>query len=696
MRRTRTATDADVRALGRTLVAGSVGVLWLLSGVIAAHADPPLRAADQITDNADALASGEGDVRDALEELRADDGTQLFVVFVDSFDGLDGTTWAEESASLSQLGERDVLFAVAIEDRAYGYDVDEAHPVSDDELADLTATDVEPLLSEEDWAGAAVALADALRDADSGGASFGGGVPIALLLGGGVVAGGGYLLYRRARRRRETAGPGSPGPTTAQQPTGPPDPHAGVTTEQLTFQASSALIDLDDAVQTSAQELTFARGQFGEEAVSGFQQALDASRAELAQGFSLRQQLDDEVPEDEAARRALVTEILRLSHTADERLDAQSAAFDRLRDLDHTAPQVLESLGPRVQAAQHRLPGEDARLAKLEGLYAATALTSIVENLGQARTLLDSAASELAEARTALQSPSPSNAVVSLRIAEDATAQAETLLDGGPRLETELTEASHRIGDARTETVKDLAEAKSLQTGGDPGNLDALVVRAEAALAAADAALVATDLALPDPLTALRQLTEADLALEEALVSARDAQVQQRRVRANLDQALLTAKSSLAAAADFIATRRGAIGSHARTRLAEGQRHLESALSLSTTDAAAALTEARRADELGTQALHAAHSDVDAQSGGFRGEQAGGGMGGGFSGGGLGGRVGGAGVDIGSLILGGILFGGRGGGGGGGFGGGFGGGRRSTGSFGGSSSRGRRGGGGRF
>jgi hypothetical protein len=189
---------------------------------------------------------------------------------------------------------------------------------------------------------------------------------------------------------------------------------------------------------------------------------------------------------------------------------------------------------------------------------------------------------------------------------------------------------------------------------------------------------------MPDPVAALRLLDEAATALDKALADARAEQERARRAAATLDHALLTARSAVAAASDFIATRRGAVGSEARTRLAEAQRHLQLA---GGDDPVTALREAQQADAMAQQALRAARSDVDRWQGGS--------MGGG----------GGLGVDLGSLVLGGILsgaFGGgyrRGGGYGGGYsrGGGFGGGgSRSPGSFGGSSTRGRRGGGGRF
>ena len=188
-----------------------------------------------------------------------------------------------------------------------------------------------------------------------------------------------------------------------------------------------------------------------------------------------------------------------------------------------------------------------------------------------------------------------------------------------------------------------------------------------------------------DPIAGLRRVEEADAALDETLAGAREQEVGERRARGLLDQALLAARSEVAAASDVITTHRGAIGSQARTRLTEAERLLQQAESAAGTDAAGALTHAQDADRLARQAQSLAQQDV----GGYEGY----GGGGRRSGGGMGGAV------LGGIILGEILGGGRGGGfgGGRGMGGGVGGGfGRGPGSFGGGQTRGRMGGGGRF
>src|SRR3954454_21343568 len=156
--------------------------------------------------------------------------------------------------------------------------------------------------------------------------------------------------------------------------------------------------------------------------------------------------------------------------------------------------------------------------------------------------------------------------------------------------------------------------------------------RAEAELASAQTALRPTDGGLPDPLSALRRIEEADAALEQALVPARDAQTQARKAHESLQQALLTASSSFAAAGDFISTRRGAVGPEARTRLAEAERHLDAAHRLASSDPVSGLREAQQADQLARYALDVAQHDVSQWS-----QRTGYGWGGG-GGGGYGGR----------------------------------------------------------
>jgi hypothetical protein len=657
------------------VVLGAAAVLVLGGG--AALADQPFRLDEQVVDRVEALRGGEAQVEDALEELRAEDGTQLFVAFVSSFDGAEGRDWVDETARLSQLGGNDALLAVAVDDGAYGFKLPGDSDLSDSEVEGA----VEPPFGEDDFAGGVTAFADLLRTGGSGSGSGGGGA--LLVVGGIAVVGGGVYLVSRSRRRAREA---QPPPVQRLER---PDPHAGTSTDELHGRASEALLALDEAIKTSQLDLDFARSQYGEEAVTGFDAALAQSRDELTRSFTLRQQLDDEVPEDEPTTRQMLGEILTLTASADARLDEQAEAFSRLRDLERTAPQVLEALAPRIAQLRERIPAEEQRLTGLRQRFAASALASVAENVAEARARLAAAEHEVNEALDALGAGRSAEAVGDIRAAEDAVAQTTTLLDAVARLATDLDESSGRIAAVRAETEQDVAEARSLIAAGDRSGLNPQIARAEAALAAADEALTPADGSPGDPLAALRRLEEADIALEQALSVARDAATQRRRAVAGLEQAVLTARSTIGAAADFINTRRGAVGPAARTRLAEAQRHLDAAMDQGRDDPATALRSAHQATTLAQSALDLAQQDVSGWGGGY----GGGGFGGGFGGGYGGYRRGG--VDLGSLVLGGILAGGMRGGGSGGFGGfGGGGGRMGGGSFGGSG--GGRSGGGRF
>jgi hypothetical protein len=626
-----------------------IGVLAVLVlGAGSAAADPPARLADRVTDRAGALTPEEvAQIQDAVDRLRTENNVDLFVVYVESFDGIDGQEWADETARLSQLGAEDALLAVAVADRAYGVSVADGFPVDESRVDEIRAEDVEPRLSAEAWAGAAIAMADGLRSGSGGGFGLG----LAVLGGAAVVGAGAYVLRRRRRR-------------TAEAPPAPdlqPDEFAGVSTADLAYRASAALIEVDDAVRTSEQELAAARAHFGADAVARFAAALEQARADMLRAFTLRQQFDDDQPEDERATRALHAEIIRIATAADDHLDEQVEAFDALRGLEARAPEYVAELRTRLDGVRDRLPMADAAWAALRSRYAATALEPVAGDLDQARQLLAAAEAELLEAEERLAGGAAA-AVVAGRAAEDAITQAETLIDGIGRRESELADAAEKVPAARAEVELDIAEARALPDDA----LAPVVARAEAALAAADQAAGGPQ---PDPIAALRLLGDTGTALDKGIADAREAAARERKAAAALDQAVLTARSSVAAAEDFVATRRGAVGARARTRLAEARRHLEQA---GGADPVAGLREAQRADALAQEALALAQADVSQWS--------------------RPGATTSTGVDLAGLVLGGILSGAtssyrghrRGGGG------------FSPGSFGGSASRGRRGGGGRF
>ena len=463
--------------------------------------------------------------------------------------------------------------------------------------------------------------------------------------------------------------------------------------DELSKRGSSLLVEVDDAIKTSEQEVAFASAQFGEEAAAPFAAAVELAKADVAKAFQLRRALDDSTEEDDAERRRMLTEMIDLAQAASDRLDAEAERFDELRAIERNAPALLERLATRLEGLEARIPSAEASLADLTAAYAGNAVASVADNVRHARERIEFARAEVDEGKRDAATGSGGMAAVAIRAAEDAVGQAEQLFDAIERLQIDLANADDKIRAAIPEVVEDISAARAMANGRP--DLVENVGRAERALAAAEVAASPTD--GQDPLGALHSLEEAGKALDLALADAREAEQQARRARAALEQTLASARARIEAADDYITTRRGAVGAEARTRLSEAKRHFEESHAAARDDPQVALEHARTADSLAEQALGLARQDVEGYDGG---------RGGGFPG-----RGGGGGGTIGDLMMGGILIdiltgGGRGGssfpGGGGGWTVPRGGGRRGgggmfgPGSFGGLGSGGRRGGGGRF
>ncbi|MFE7261093.1 TPM domain-containing protein [Streptomyces sp. NPDC057592] len=708
---------------GRALLTALMAVCWpalpavpAFPAVPALPAAPTARADDpvtlsrdgQITDKVGALGDRRDQVRAALDRLYADRRVQLFVVYVRDFSGWSAQSWADATADRNGLGRDDVLLAVATHDRQYAYTVEQGSRLTDAQLQDVASTAIEPALREHDWAGAAIGAANGYSAvlagkpvptpaitpgaADPGTGESTGTSTADLILPGVVVAGAAALAgYAYTRRRRRTTtrttpgakgwGPASAGPDGAPQP---PEP-----LPELDARAKEALVDTDDAVRTSEEELGFATAQFGEEAAAPFTEAVGHAKGELTAAFRLRQRLDDAVPEDEATRRRMLDEIIGRCADAGARLDAVSEDFDRLRALERDAPQALATAEAAFRALAGRVAAAEATLNTMREEYAESAFAAVAGDIEQAKDRLVFATSSLNRGRQSVDSTNNSAAAVYIRATEGAVDQATTLIDAVERRSRELTEAAGRLPAALTETETDLADAGGLLEGAGDGaptaDLRGRIARAKSVIGDVRARVLAGPY---DPIDALRRVEEADAALDAALAGVRERDQGDRRALSLLDGAVLTARSAIAAAADFITTNRGAVGSQARTRLAEAQRHLERSRELAgSKDPQGALAEAQQADSLAGQARSLAEQDVRAYGnrngpGGTRG-----------TGSGVGGAV------LGGIILGGLLGGGGGRGGGvhgGGFGGGGHGGAAGPGSFGGGGTRGRRGGGGRF
>jgi hypothetical protein len=492
------------------------------------------------------------------------------------------------------------------------------------------------------------------------------------------VAVGIVLIVVLVRRRRKGAVAGGGGAPEIEQPS----------LEELERRAASLLVETDDALKTSAQELGFARAQFGDAATAEFESAIVTARQSLDEAFTLKQQLDDATPDSAQDVRAWNERIIALCEAANALLDEKAEAFDELRKLEQNAPEALARVHEEREKAVAALEEAAGRLQSLQASYAPEALSTVADNPEQARQRLAFADEQLAAAQAAIGAGDGGEAAVGIRAAEEAVGQAELLETAIGKLASDLSEGERGAAALVAELETDIAAASALH---DPdGRIAAVIAATRQQLDTARTHLTGT---AKRPLIALQSLEAANTQIDSLVQGVRDAEARAQRARQMVGQLIMQAQAQVSAAEDYVTARRGAVGAQARTRLAEAGASLARAQALQSGDPEQAMQHAQRADQLAGQAIQLAQNDVGAFEGG-------GGM---FGGGGQSGGGGMMGAVLGGIVLNSLLGGGgRSSGGLGGLGGGLGGmlgggssggGGFRPGSFGGGGTRGRRGGG---
>ncbi|BBZ67862.1 membrane protein [Mycolicibacterium insubricum] len=640
------------------LLAALLAVLLTACAVApAAVADTPARLISRITDNSGVLsASDRASVTGALNDLYDGHRIKLWVVYVDDFSGQSALNWAKQTMTVSDFGDNDALLAVAVKDRSVAFQVPVELTGGTAAPADVIRRNyIEPALSRDDWAGAAITAAQQLGTVGNDTESRGN-LPlttVALILGLVVLAMLGLWLWsRRSRRRRRAA------ELEAARHVDPTDPRAlaRVPLEALDGLSRQIVVDVDNAVRTSSNELALAEEEFGTARTAPFRAAVDAAQAALAKALHTRQILDDAIPETPQQRRELLTAVIVSAAQADRELDAQTHAFDELRDLVINAPERLDALAQQLVALTARVDPAEATLGALRNRYTETALASVAGNVEEARDRVRFADETIAASRTLIAAPAADQTALvdRVRAAEAALQQAQALLDAIDTASGDIDRATAALPQAIADLGARIGEAEQLGPGVPP---ELQTAHDAATRAVADAQTGSAT----DPLGVFVRLTRADADLDRVLTQvteARQAAAAQAQV---LAQSLFAAQARVGAVSEYIDTRRGSIGPEARTRLAEARRQLEAAQAKKDANPGEAIAYANGATTLAAQAQALANDDVRAAQRSYAGDY-------------------GQQSDLGS-VLGGILIGsvlrGGGGGFGGGFGGGYGGGRSS-------------------
>ena len=619
----------------------------LLAGMLSASAasatDPVQLDQGYVTDDAGVLSPTEKNELEArLQTLTENSTADLFVVLVDDFTSpSDNVEWADTVADDNNLGPEQYLLAIAVEGRSYYISAAQGGPLSDGKLDDVEEK-IQPLLAQQDWDGAITLAADEIQGDGGAGAVRTflviGAIVLAALLIWLVV-----VLVRRGRRnaavRARGAMPEKPDPN---------DPFSSLTDEQIQTQAGAALVRADDALTSSKEELGFAVAQFGDAATSQFSAAIETAKTKMSEAFDIKQKLDDEIEDTIYDRRAWHIRIIQLCDEIDDVLDDNTEAFDALRKLQENAPQELERVRGERVALQPMLDDAAPALAALAAEYDTAALSTVADNPAQAQERAALADRSIDAAAAAIAAGKSGDAAFAIRTAEQSVAQAGQLAAAITTLGADLAGIESQARALIPELQGDIATAQQLPDVAGAGAQVATSVQQQ--LQQAQAGLTGVS---RNPQRVLEALTEANTQIDAAIAQGRESVERARRTQQMLEQTLAQADAQVRSASDFIQTRRGSIGTTARTRLSQAEAGLGEAISLRASNPEQALAVAQNALELARQAASYAQSDVSSYStgGGWGGDPFGGSR---SSGSGLGG-------DILGGIIGGLLAGGGGG-----------------------------------
>ena len=591
------------RLLGVILAVLTTGLLLAPS----AAAQPPFRLSGQVTDNAGVLSdSGRAAVASAIDKLYADRHIRLWVIYVDDFSGESPVSWARRTARISDLGNYDALLAVSTTGRAYAFLVPSAvHSVSESQVDNLRRNKIEPALHNGDWSGAAVAAANGLDTTPQSS----GRVILLVALGVIVVAVVVLVLVMRYRTRRRRAAA-----LAAARRVDPTDVNAlaAVPLEALDDLSRSMVVEVDNALRTSSNELALAVDEFGEQRTEPFTQAVNNAKAALSQAFTVRQQLDDDTPETPTQRRELLTRVIVSAARADRELESQTEAFEKLRDLVINAPSRLDALTQQVVELTSRIAPAEQRLAELHNEFDPAALTSVSGNVTTAKERLAFADRNISAARavaTHAERGKQTSLVDAYHAAESALGQALSLLDAVDTAASDIRHAVDKLPSVMADIQSGIQHAnEQLQ------NQNTKSAHISELLAARDEAARAVDGArtggATDPLGTFARLAKADADLDRLLATLAEERASAERLNRSLEQALFTAESRVRGVSEYIDTRRGSVGPEARTRLAEAKRHLTAAQDQKSTNPTEAIAHANTASTLAANAQSLANADV--------------------------------------------------------------------------------------
>ena len=588
--------------------ASAVAGIALIAGLGApALATSPVTISTSVTDPSDWLSDSQVSEISSSADEAGSAGLQVYFVTVPDFSGAEPIEWCKTSGVNSGLSNQSIVYVIAYEERMFttcgnadqqvvtDSDITRAtsaakkvlaksNPLDADTTTDAATTFISTLTSTVTGQASSSSSHSSSTGAPSSGKSGFGWIRTVVVV---VVIGGLIVFFVK---RNKAKGASTPAPkATADHPWAPGDQLPSLTEDQLlalTNQSSALLLQADELVRSAADELDFARAQFGETKTDAYAKALSAAQAGIAKAFASQQTMNEA-----SDSRSRTEAALTLQHELNQVMPAlveQQKAFSQLRDEEASVPTQATDVKTRILEAIAALPSVEAELTALQTLYSSTTVASLMDNPQQARALLDSA-SVAANQATSLATSDPSAALVQLDIARRALAMAGHQTEAIMSAKHDLAAANEVLTKAIASITSDLSDVTTLKA--DSAAFAPLVAEAQKAVAEAQSARAGS----ADPLAALENLRLAESQLDAALEPLRSqADARERKVQAARN-AVSDAQAQYARANSYIQGRRGVIPLDVRSKLAEAKAELDQAVALVQTDPDQATTLAKSA-----------------------------------------------------------------------------------------------------
>ena len=552
-----------------------------------AFATSPVTTSGIVTDPGSWLSDSDRSAIETAARTARTKGITIDVVVVPDFSGQKPDAWCKASATASSSKDSDILYAIAYNERSDVFCSKKA-PVSQTVLdnaqrqAEATLTS-NPLTASDTAIGAQTFInsvvsgyqspsgtgSSSSRSSSSRTSSPGSGSMLVMLIivGGGVIA---LLVHNNSRRSR--------GAGTAQTPAQAANMPGMSVAETVTL-ANRQLLSADEQVRSAADELDFARAQFGIAATDEFARTLEAARAAVARGFERQKQMEDAT--GDAEKRSMASAIMRDLGENMNPLSAVQAAFEQRRSEQATLPSRLTEASERLVEQRGDLERATAELAAIAGIYPAQMLTSLQDNPEQAHALLETAATAIEAAKQAVDTDR-ALAESTLDTAHRALMMAKHQTDAIFSAKSDLDAIRDRLGAAIGSISADLADVTSLRA--EPTVFDPLVADARAAIAEGQAALMNNG----DPLAALEHLRTSEANIDAALAPLRSQHENTEKARANAQAQISLAETAFERAERYVQGRRGAIDLSVRSTLHDSEQSLKAARAAISNDPAKA------------------------------------------------------------------------------------------------------------